>query len=245
YNNNPLDKELNETKVNIKGVVQMSPYLQRADKYQAEKITNMTVIPDSIVEMKNYLIMFGIPEKFLDAISKPWEELTAEKVDKIRNSIAASKILIPTQQMEKNQDVILDPYMDQFMEKAFSEYFVKKAKTLLKKDDLTEKEMNLIHKKVAACISLTKGIRTFDILDRKNDLIWPEGIPVLILGAEKDTLVSPIQLKDFTMRLAEENIPFEFEVINDAGHTFPQTKPEEASQFILKFFHRILSSWVF
>jgi pimeloyl-ACP methyl ester carboxylesterase len=241
YFNNSLIKELKKQNINIRGIVQMSPYLQRADKYQAEKISNLTVVPDAMNSILGTLATFGLPMSFLEKISKPWEDLTMEVIDEIRQNLVLPKKMMELSLSQKNQDIIMDPFLDQFMTKNFTAYFVHKAKMMTQKSDLTAAEMNLINKKVAACIALTKGIRPFDILDRKNDLRWPENIPVLLIGGEKDALVSPVQLHDFTTRLTEMKIPFEFYVIPDGSHLFPQTHAKETAELINNFFEKVLN----
>lgn len=226
----------------IKGIVQMSPYLQRADKYLAEKMTNMTVVPDTINTIISTLASFGIPESFLEKISAPWIDLSLEQIDEIRKALAMPKQIIDFSTGQKMNDVIMDPFMDQFMEKNFSTYFIHKAKIALKKEELSEADMKLVNKKVEACIALTKGIRTFDILDRANNLQWVKSIPILLIGGEKDTLVSPLQLQDFTKRLEDAGVPFKFFVIEDGTHLFPQTHADKVIVLIEQFFDEILKS---
>lgn len=224
----------------IKGVVQMSPYLQRADKYQAEKITNMTLVPESMATVVSTLAMFGIPESFLQKISEPWFNLSLDQVDDIRKAMVFPKKIMEFTMSQKNQDMMMDPFMDQFMQKNFTTYFVYKAKAALKKEELSAEDMKLIDLKVQACISLTKGIRSFDILDPSSPLIWPKNLPVLLIGGEKDTLVSPLQLQYFTKRLEEAGIPFKFFVIQDGTHLFPQTHADKVAVLIEQFFKEIL-----
>lgn len=224
----------------IKGVVQMSPYLQRADKYQAEKITNLSIVPESMASVISTLASFGVPESFLEKISAPWINLSLEQVDEIRKTLVVPQKIIEFSMGQKTKDMMMDPFMDQFMEKNFTTYFVHKAKIALKKEELSEADMKLIELKVQACISLTKGIRTFDILDRNTPLIWPKNLPVLLIGGEKDTLVNPIQLQDFTKRLEEAGIPFKFYVIEGGTHLFPQTHADKVAVLIEQFFNSLL-----
>lgn len=224
----------------IKGVVQMSPYLQRADKYQAEKITNMTVVPETITSIVATLSSFGFPEGLLEGISKPWVDLSLGQVDAIRKSLIFPQQVMEFTLSKRTQDMMMDPFMDQFMEKNFTTYFVYKAKLALQKTELSESDMKLIALKVKACISLTKGIRTFDILDREKLLQWPKGVPVLLIGGEKDVLVNPLQLQDFTKRLEDAGIQYSFFVIQDGTHLFPQTHADKVAVLIEQFFNEIL-----
>lgn len=241
YFNYSLMKEINKNAIKIKGIVQMSPYLQRADKYQAEKLQNLTVIPETINLIVSTLASFGMPESFLEQISAPWVNLSIEQVNEIKKSLLWPKQILQSSTQQKAHDVIMDPFMDQFMVKNFTAYFVYKAKLQLQKTELSDSDMAIIQKKVEACIALTKGIRTFDILDSGTSLKWPKDIPVLLIGGEKDTLVSPLQLQEFTLRLSEANIPFEFHVIEDGTHLFPQTHAPQAAALILNFFNKILN----
>jgi pimeloyl-ACP methyl ester carboxylesterase len=225
-----------ENTISVRGVVMMAPYLARVDKYEQEKWIDLTVIPGTIEQIEVfYRDRLGWPKELYQDLISSWFKVAFDQIEENRKRIDQFDTHFKTQ---KFKDTLMDPFMDIFLTKAYSKYFLDKMRTEKGTENLSTNDIGLVDSKVKAAISLTKGIREFDVLSRDKTIYFRNKTPVLVIGGQKDGLVKPLQIKDFTQRLEDLKYPVESVFIEGGTHLFPQTHSDQVAETIHIFFEK-------
>jgi pimeloyl-ACP methyl ester carboxylesterase len=210
-----LAHELTKRKIaKVRIAAMLGPYSQRIDKYLRQSLQS--------------------PKAAIDKASDLFEKMPySQMIDimfplsRMMNSIFSSMALMRASYesmigWDQTNDLFLDPLLDTFMEKEFRKHFL--LLTGKREDQMTPEEAEDLNVKVEAAIKVTKGIRTYDLLDPSIQL--PKNMPpILLIGGENDTLVVPQQVNALAKRFDDAHQIFKkISLKGDlAGHLFPIT----------------------
>lgn len=202
--------------INIRSVHMLAPYVQRIDKFLREYLTSpmyMSLVVDDTTE---------------SLVPKPFSSIMSPLVNFVKNMFASVQLLHDALdrmiRVDQNFDAVMDPVLDGLLRQAYRSYFI--SGTGKRGIDLTDSEREEISLKVEAALKVTKGIRSFDLLN--ETVSFPDNLPpIQIIGGSKDRLVLPTQLQLFAARLQNSKKKFKLVSLRGAGHLFPRERPEE------------------
>jgi len=228
-------------RVQVKGTVMIAPYLQRIDKYVREKLGNRTVVVDLLNRQKgwaknvNTLLkscgMWWLPDT--DAIEEMYEPFEDALFQKLQTNRTVNDFVNDKIGKDKFVDQVVDPMTDSLIKKSYADYF-KKA--------YPNESAELTAIRAQAAMSLTIGIRSFDLLNYSQHLDLENTQPILIIRGQFDNLVKDTQVADFAFRLKERNPEMvKYKIITETvkgqppGHLIPQTHAPQVMNLILDY----------
>jgi pimeloyl-ACP methyl ester carboxylesterase len=213
----------------VKSLHMLAPYVQRIDKFLKDYYQS----PEYMInQTADGLSMTGVSADLIRNSMQPffsWIQLMTAGSrfiqDQARRSMALQAV----------EDQMLDPLLQGLMEKSFQEYLLKTYPGG-KWEQLTDVQRKELKMKVEAAIRVTKGIRSFDLLDTSRALPVVQ-VPLQILGGKKDSLVLPAQLQELDRRLTSEKVAHQLEFMEGPAstHLFPRQQPKEVFSRILEF----------
>lgn len=227
-----LELEKNR-RIKVTSVHMLAPYVQRIDKFMGVYMQSAQRVID---EYSRWMTLSGIRSDAVGQIMLPLTRTVTALTSRLRYARALSRRALG---INHTQDMIMDPAMIQFMHKAYKAYFVMlSGKT---ENELSERQLENIERKVEASIKVTIGIRGFDLLDPSMPMPLIKA-PLQIIGAEHDQLVIPAQLNAFSGRLNEKGKEHEISFIKgtEVGHDFPQRKAAGMLKQIANFMNLAL-----
>lgn len=218
------------TGIRLISVNMLAPYVQRVDKF----ISNYLLSPQMSLDMTAEAIMrVGVDRNSVGQILGPLNRTVGFMMAGI---LFARSATMRVMQVEPTQDFFMDPFVVRYMTYAYKKYFIHELLTTQNKteSEITPDEMKQIDTKVEAAIKVTKGIRSFDLMDTSRPLPTFNA-PLLIIGGGKDKLVLPGQLEEFSKRLSKHRKPHQLVYMEKADHLFPRLFPEETLAKINEF----------
>ena len=161
--------------------------------------------------------------------------LLAPYVQRLDKSIAQifNPFNIPS--VDSYNNAFLDPILEQYMRRNFRTY-LSKSNYGVEEYQLTKERLRELDIRVEAAILVTKGIRSFDLLDEKAPFVKIQ-TPINIIGGASDTLVKPEMLRSFDTRLTAAGNLHQLQFIEgmNSDHLFPQTNAQITFEKILQF----------
>lgn len=216
-------------KTHVRSVHMLAPYVQRVDKFLKAYFGSSKFLKDTTES--SIPSSFKLTQAYFRTIMDPFLSFVFFFDSQLQSAREKTAYFLSA---EKTQDFVMDPMMEQFLRLAYRRYFITEAEQsgLETSPDVLRK----IDLKVKMALLVTKGIRSFDLLDSALELPAPHA-PLQIIGGEKDTLVLPAQLKKLDKRLSQQKIPHDLQFLKGAPshHLFPRTMPDEIYQMILDF----------
>jgi pimeloyl-ACP methyl ester carboxylesterase len=230
--------EKHARQIKVLGTVMIAPYLQRIDKYIREKLTNRTGIVDILNRQKSLAMNVTSVLKSMGAWWLPSadaiEEIYEPFEDALFHKLQTQRSFRDYFNTQLNKDHFLDQAIDPVTNALIKESYVAYFTTAYPKDS---KQMTAI--RAQAAMSLTVGIREFDLLNYSQKLSLKNLKPILVIRGQADKLVKDTQVADFVYRIRQESAKLvEYKIITNVsegqqpGHLIPQTHAKEIKTLI-------------
>lgn len=219
-------------KYKLRGLIPMSPYAGRSDKYYMDYMRS----PEYWVESPtSKIINVGADGTLIDALVDPYYRFFAllKRYPKFMRDVFYNLLGV-----QKLKDAIQDPFVDKVLIKKYREYFTKKFEEE-KQGELTEEDRQEIELKAKVALGIAKMNRSIDLLNSLEEIPKID-VPILILAARNDKMVLPAQMKEFNLRLEKEGLDVSLKILNgpDADHFFVQKIPEAVEKIISEYFEK-------
>lgn len=224
-----LASELEQsTRVKVHSLHMLAPYVQRIDKFFSAYFRSPEFLLDTAADliergMVGGAIVRSIMDPFLSMVRTMNDQMRYFKDQMSRYSYT-----------DLGTELVMQPFVEQFMRTAYRRYFVLIHKKT--ESELTKEESQLIDLKVEGAIKVTKGIRSFDLLDQSKPLPKIKAT-VHVMGGRQDSLVIPAQLDEFARRMYSADLTYRLDYMTGekSHHLFPRTQTDSVYRKILAF----------
>jgi pimeloyl-ACP methyl ester carboxylesterase len=216
----------NHSEIVVESVHQLGPYVQRVDKFLKAYLSSPRFM---ISQASDMMKMAGVHRDFVDNIMQPLADMMNTMFSGARMMKTHLEDMIKWDAMS---DLVLDPIFEGYLRAAYGRYFVFNLKK--KWRDFNDDEKKLLEVQVEAAMKITRGIRSFDLLN--GDL--PKNMPpIQVIGGINDQLVVADQLREYSQRLRVAGYKTALVFLKGAlaDHLFPRRMPKETFAEIVDF----------